>query len=83
MQQVVLFYFQFLDLNFAGSKVPTGTARTTPCAPFYMFSPRFGNSVQAVSTKSLSHLPQHKTVPKHVTFQERELSDTKIGTTQT
>lgn len=83
MQQVVRFYFEFLDLNFAGSKVPIGTARTTPPTPFYKFSSRLGNSVQGTSTKSFSHLPQYKTVSKRVTFQEKEFSDTKIGTTQT
>lgn len=39
--------------------------------------------MQGVSTKSFSHLPQHKTVSKGVTLQEKEFSDTKIETTQT
>lgn len=28
MQQVLTFYFEFLDLDFSGSKVPAGTTRT-------------------------------------------------------
>lgn len=31
MQQVLALYFEFLDLDFSGSKVPAGTARTIFC----------------------------------------------------
>lgn len=74
MQQVVVFYFQFLYLNVAGSEVSIGTVRTIPHLAFYKFSSRCGNNVPRVSTKAFSHLPEHRIVSKCVTFQDKLFS---------
>lgn len=54
MQQVAVLYFEFLDVNFPGSKVPMRTARTTPHTPFYKFSSRLEKSMQGINTVILS-----------------------------